>query len=258
MAPIGSALTLTALGGLPEIAPGDDLASIMLGHSRALLRPGDHAVALIAQKVVSKAEGRTVALRDVQPGAAARELAARVDKDPRLVELILAESTAVIRTRPGVLIVEHRSGHILANAGIDTSNIVQRPGDPQVLLWPRDPDGSARQLALALSAALGRDIPVIITDSMGRAWRNGVVGHAIGCYGLRSLWDRVGERDRCGNRLRVTQVASADALAASAVLLQGEGAEGLPLVWAQGLPIRASRHATAECLLRDPRQDLFR
>lgn len=258
MASISTSLTLTAPRGLPEIGPGDDLASMIVRHSRALLRAGDHAVALIAQKVVSKAQGRTVALGDVRAGAAARELAARVDKDPRLVELILGESRAVIRARPGVLIVEHRSGHILANAGIDTSNIVQRPGDPRVLLWPRDPDGSARHLALAISAALGRDIPVIITDSIGRAWRHGAVGHAIGCYGLLPLWDRVGERDRCGNRLRITQVATADALAASAVLLQGEGAEGLPLVWAQSLPTRASGHATAKHLLRDPQQDLFR
>ena len=234
------------------------MAALIVRRSRGLLRAGDHAIAVVAQKVVSKAEGRTRALREVQPGAAARELAARVDKDPRLVELILAESNTVIRARPGVIIVEHRSGHILANAGIDTSNIVQHADDPRVLLWPRDPDGSARQLARAIGAAVGRDIPVIINDSMGRAWRNGTIGHAIGCYGLQPLWDRVGERDRCGNLLRVTQAATADALAASAVLLQGEGAEGLPVVWVQGLPTPVSREATARQLLRDPQQDLFR
>lgn len=244
--------------GLPEVQPGDDLCALITetARGRVDLRRGDLLV--VAQKIVSKAEGRFVRLRDVQPGAAARALAAEVSKDPRLVELILAESNAVIRKRPGLLIVEHRSGHVLANAGIDSSNIFQRADDPVVLLWPVDPDASARRLARCLEEAIGCALPVIVNDSIGRAWRYGTVGHAIGCSGVMPLWNQVGEKDRFGNVLRVTEPATADAIAAAAALVQGEAAEGLPVVRVRDCPFLAVQNASARQLQRDAARDLFR
>lgn len=251
------ALSLSAVQGLPEIVPGDDLAELICRHSQPRQRPPG-AVLVIAQKVVSKSEDRFVSLADVSPGGSARALAEEVGKDPRLVELILSESRAVIRKRPGLLVVEHRTGHILANAGIDASNIAQDTENPRVLLWPTDPDASARAIATALDALLEQPVPVIINDSIGRAWRLGTTGHAIGCHGLEPLWDLRGERDRFGNVLRVTLPATADAIAAAAALLQGEAAESLPAVWLTGCSYRSTSHAAATQLLRPADEDLFR
>ncbi len=251
-------LSVTAIEGLPEIHAGADLGVLIGEQTRAQLELSDDAVLIVAQKVVSKAEGRQVALKDVDPGPEARRIASQVAKDPRLVELILSESRAVIRTSPGVLIVEHRSGHILANAGIDSSNIAQEPTNPQVLLWPVDPDASARRLAAVLTQVLDCGSPVIINDSIGRAWRYGTVGHAIGCYGIAPLWNQVGNPDRFGNALRVTEPATADALAAAASLVQGEAAEGLPAVWIQGCAYLRNNEDDATNLLRSPERDLFR
>ena len=251
-------LSITAIEGLPEIYEGMDLATIIAEASRRQLTLATDAVLVVAQKVVSKAEGRLVALKTVVPGDDARALAEQVRKDPRLVELILAESRSVIRKVPGVLIVEHRSGHILANAGIDTSNIEQDAADPRVLLWPQDPDDSAKRLSDDLSEQLGQPIPVIINDSIGRPWRYGTVGHAIGCWGLDPLWKQVGDRDRFGNALRVTEPATADAMAAAAALVQGEGAEGLPAVWIQGCKFIRAEGRGAVKMLRRQERDLFR
>ena len=174
------------------------------------------------------------------------------------MELILSESRAVIRKRPGLLIVEHRSGHILANAGIDASNIIQKDDDPRVLLWPADPDSSARELSIHLSQRLQRATPVIINDSIGRPWRLGTTGQAIGCFGLGPLWDQRDSTDRHGNRLNSTMPATADAIAAAASLLQGEAAESLPVVWLSGYKYQPDENASAKQLLRPEDEDLFR
>jgi coenzyme F420-0:L-glutamate ligase/coenzyme F420-1:gamma-L-glutamate ligase len=251
-------LSISAIEGLPEVREGMDLGALIAEGTRRAPPPGEDAVLVVAQKVVSKAEGRIRSLAGVVPGERARDIARRVNKDPRLVELILAESRSVIRTAPGVLIVEHHSGHILANAGIDSSNISQDEADPRVLLWPRDPDESARRLSMAVGNLLGRRVAVIINDSIGRPWRYGTVGHAIGCWGLDPLWNQIGDRDRFGNVLRVTEAATADAMAAAAALVQGEGAEGLPVVWIEGCRYLRAEGVGAARLLRSPDRDLFR
>lgn len=251
-------LSITAIEGLPEVSSGADLAAMIARGTRAQVNLAADAILVVAQKIVSKAEGRLVHLKDVDPGPEAQQLAAEVQKDPRLVELILGESKSIIRQVPGVLIVEHRSGHILANAGIDTSNIEQDDADPRVLLWPADPDRSARKLSQELSAVFGHPVPVIINDSIGRPWRYGTVGHAIGCCGLAPLWSQIGSTDRHGNVLQATEPATADALAAAAALVQGEAAEGLPVVWIQGCVYQRSDAIAATALLRSQERDLFR
>lgn len=251
-------LSIAAIEGLPEVPAGADLAGMLAQATRAQLSLTPDSILVIAQKVISKAEGRLVSLDAVKPGEAATGLAAEVNKDPRLVELILSESIRVVRKAPGLLIVEHRAGHILANAGIDSSNIPQSDDDQKVLLWPADPDASARELAQALSSLLDQHIPVIINDSIGRPWRYGTVGHAIGSYGIEPLWNQIGETDRFGNVLRVTEPATADGLAAAAALVQGEAAQGLPAVWVQGYPFRRTDDANSTALLRSKERDLFR
>ena len=166
-------LSFTAVTGLPEFHKGDDLARLIVEKTRAQLSLSERAVLVIAQKVVSKVEGRIVPLADVVPSTKARSLAEEVHKDARLVELILSESRRVVRKAPGVLIVEHRCGHILANAGIDASNVQQADEEPRVLLWPEDPDRSALDLSRKLADSLAQPVPVIINDSLGRAWRMG-------------------------------------------------------------------------------------
>lgn len=235
-----------------EVAAGDDLAEVVAAALAGRApRPGD--IVVLAQKIVSKAEGRLVSLATVRPGPAAIELAARTRKDARLVELVLRESQAVVRARPGVLIVRHRLGLVMANAGIDQSNL---PGAEMALLLPEDPDGSAERLRAALADRLGVPLGVIISDSFGRAWRRGSVNVAIGAAGIASLWDRRGERDRSGRPLAVTEVAVADAVAAAAGLAMGEGREGRPLVLVRGWspPAPAS---PAAALIRPVEEDLF-
>ncbi|MCH1491559.1 MAG: coenzyme F420-0:L-glutamate ligase [Luminiphilus sp.] len=252
-------ISLTALDGLPLITADDDLVALVVSASTAngfIPRPGD--VLVLAQKIVSKVEGRQVCLNDVQPDPDAMLLAEKTGKDPRLVALILSESVAVIRSRPGLIIVEHKTGHILANAGIDASNINQDGPGATVLLWPGDPDASARALSGALSDHYGFRVPVVINDSIGRAWRMGTVGHAIGVAGLDPLWNQVGERDLYGNELRVTEPATADGIAAAAALLQGEAAEGRPAIWVRGCPLAGSPGRGAKALLRPHAADMFR
>jgi coenzyme F420-0:L-glutamate ligase/coenzyme F420-1:gamma-L-glutamate ligase len=211
---------------------------------------------LVCQKIVSKSENRFVDLAAVQPSARAQELAIRCGKDARLVEIILRESTDVVRCAPRVLIVRHRLGYVMANAGVDQSNV---PGaGSQVLLLPADPDGSAAALRDALSQSLAFPPAVIITDTFGRPWRQGVCGTAIGACGIVALLDRRGEKDRFGRELQVTQVAVADGIAAAATLLMGEAAEGYPVVLARGLPLAwKCNSASAADLLRPLAEDLF-
>lgn len=250
-----SALQLHPLPGLPEIGAGVDLAAAIaaaLAHAGLRLEAGD--VIAVAQKVVSKAEGRVVRLAGVTPGERASDFARITGKDPRYVEVVLRESIRVVRAVPGVLIVEHRLGHVMANAGIDQSNV---PGEDRVLLLPADPDASAAALREQIAARCGVAPAVLVTDSFGRPWRQGVVGVALGVAGLAALEDRRGRRDRDGRVLRMTQVAVADALAAAAVLAMGEGDEGTPVVLARGVPGKR-RDATVRELFRRGEEDLFR
>jgi len=239
------------VAGLPEIGSGDRLGRLIA--TAAALRGGD--IVVIAQKVVSKAEGRQRRLADVEPSARARSLAAELGKDPRLVELILAEARRIIRAER-VLIVETRAGLVCANAGIDSSNV---PGEDEVLLLPADPDASARRLRAEIEAASGSRVAVVISDSFGRPWRVGQTDVAIGCAGLDPLDDRRGSPDRDGRELRATEVAIADQLAAAADLCRDKAA-GLPAAIVRGLADRvtAADGPGAAALRRDPAADLFR
>jgi coenzyme F420-0:L-glutamate ligase/coenzyme F420-1:gamma-L-glutamate ligase len=214
-------------------------------------------VLIIAQKIISKAENRYCFLSDVTPSDQALELARQADKDPRQVELVLRESAEVLRVRPGVIIVEHRNGYVLANAGIDRSNISCEPDNPRVLLLPEDPDRSARRLRDELREALGVAPQIIINDSLGRAWRNGTVGVAIGTAGLNPLYNQIGEQDLFGNVLEVTESAAADELAAAGSLVMGQAAEGCPVVLARGTSL-AQTETGSRALIRDKSMDLFR
>ncbi len=251
-------LELIPLLHFPLVEPGDDLVQLIfaaLGRNDLSLQAGDALI--VAQKIVSKAENRYVRLVDVSVSAEAAALATRADKDPRLVQLILQESREVLRVRPGVIIVEHHNGYVHANAGIDKSNIVIDPGDPRVLLLPADPDASARALRSGLAERAGVAPQVIINDSMGRAWRNGTVGLAIGTAGLDPLYNQIGSTDMFGNVLEVTEPAVADELAAGASLVMGQAAEACPVVLARGARLRSSDGGSGG-LLRDRKLDMFR
>ncbi len=251
-------LTLTALPDMPEVLPGSDLATLLAAAlEQAGLALNAHDVLVVAQKIVSKAEGRYVALTGVTPQARALELAAVTGKDARLIQLILAESTEVLRARRDVLIVRHRLGFVMANAGIDRSNLNAAAGGERVLLLPEDPDRSAAALREALGNRCGVAPALIISDSFGRPWRRGVINIALGAAGLAALVNRRGERDRAGRPLEVTEVALADALAAAAGLLMGEASEGLPAVLVRGLELKALPN-DARTLIRPLEEDLFR
>jgi coenzyme F420-0:L-glutamate ligase/coenzyme F420-1:gamma-L-glutamate ligase len=250
-------LTLSALAGIPLVKPGDDLGALLIAairQSRIVLRDMD--ILVVAQKVVSKSEGRFVDLKSVRPTARALEVAKEVGKDPRLVEVILSESREVIRMRPDVLIVEHRLGFIMANAGVDQSNVAGAETD-QVLLLPRDPDAAAASLKARLDREFDVEVAVIINDSFGRPWRLGVVGVALGVAGLPALVDMTGIPDLFGRKLRVTTIALADEIAAAASLLMGQAAEGRPAVLLRGFEWNAPARP-ASALLRPRAQDLFR
>ena len=253
-------LTLTPLLGLPLISPGDDLSALLqqsLAQTGLVLQDGD--ILVLAQKIVSKAEGRLVNLQTVTPCPRAHELAAVTGKDPRIVELILSESKEVLRTRPNVMIVEHRLGFVCASAGIDHSNVRGPDGSPEdwVLLLPEDPDASARQLRDRLQAASGARLGILIIDSHGRAWRTGTVGVAIGVAGLPALVDMRGWPDLFDFQLQITQVGAADELAAAASLVMGQAREGTPAVHVRGFPYPLREASLAE-LIRPREQDLFR
>jgi coenzyme F420-0:L-glutamate ligase / coenzyme F420-1:gamma-L-glutamate ligase len=252
------AVTLHALAGLPLIEPGDDLAALIGEALRANgvgLQNGD--ILVVAQKIVSKAEGRYVALADVEPSPRAREIAERTRKDPRYVEVALTESEDVVKIGPHVVVAAHRLGFVMANAGIDESNIAQPPGEERVLLLPQDPDASAARLKAALDAAFGVAIGVVINDSFGRPWRNGVVGVALGAAGAPALIDRVGAPDLFGRKLKVTEIAFADEVASAASMLMGQADEGRPAVLVRGLTFDAPARP-ASALVRPRERDMFR
>ena len=287
-------LRVRALEGVPQVRPGDDLGALLgeaIARSGEGLRDGD--VVVVAQKIVSKAEGRIVRLADVVPSPRALELGARVDKDPRAVEVILGEAVEVLRAVPGVLIVETRHGIVLANAGADMSNIEHDDEDDHLLLLPEDPDASANRLRAALAARMAPEaarpddpnaaagtrvdaegaaavaagsgaprIGVVVADSVGRAWREGTVGLAIGVSGLPARLDRRGEPDLFGRALHVTEVGIADSIASAASIVMGEGAEGRPAALIRGLSFEdrseAERAGRARDLVRPRERDLFR
>jgi coenzyme F420-0:L-glutamate ligase/coenzyme F420-1:gamma-L-glutamate ligase len=251
-------VSLSAVEGLPEIEPGMDLAEVLAAKLRALdpaLTDGD--VVVVAQKIVSKADSRYVDLCSVSPSPRAAELAVITRKDPRLIEIILGESSEILRAVRDVLIVRHRLGFVMAQAGVDQSNVSDGPNGERALLLPVDPHASATRLRDALGTRLGFRPGLIISDSFGRPWRLGVVNIALGAAGIASLWDRRGEADRSGRALKSTWVAWGDALASAAGLVMGEADEGTPVVVIRGargiLP-----HSGADALIRPFEQDLFR
>jgi len=255
-------LTFMAIEGIPMIEPGDDLVEI-IGEAISAMHESlmDDDVIVLAQKIVSKAEDRYVDLDDVEPGDEAIELAKEVDKDPRHVQIILSESNEVVRKRPGVLVVEHKLGFVHANAGIDQSNIDHAQGQERVLLLPEDADVSAHQLREGMRERYGVDVAVIINDSIGRAWRVGSLGLAIGVSGFTALEDYVGGADIFGRELVVTQVGAADEMAAGASLVMGQTDEKTPVVLVRGYqPAEPEDESLrgVQTLIRPKEQDLFR
>ena len=251
-------LTIIGLGGVPVVLPGDDLAQITIAAFQATkLAPEDGDVIVVAQKIVSKAEGRFVDVASVTPSERAVALAAETGKDPRFVEIVLQESRRIVRHRPNLIVAEHRLGFVMANAGIDHSNVGPDDGNERVLLLPVDPDASARALQQQVSQRTGRRLAIIISDSFGRPWRRGTVGIAIGVAGLPSVIDWRGQPDLFGRKLEVTETGFADEIAAAASLVQGQAAEATPIVVVRGLTWTAPE-APAAAIVRPPEHDLFR
>lgn len=253
-----AALELFAVPGLPVIKPGDNLPALIgaaLEKADLQLLPGD--VIVVAQKIVSKAEGRFVDLASVAPSAEAARLAGEIGKDPRIVEVILSESARVVRSRPNLMIVEHRLGFVMANAGVDHSNVTPLGEPDRLLLLPLDPDGSAERLRQSLSAQFEIDLAVVVSDSFGRPWRRGTVGVAIGSAGLPALVDMRGKPDMFGRTLEVTVVGLGDEVAAAAGLLMGQADEGRPVVVLRGLRWAAPVVPASE-MVRPASEDLFR
>jgi len=250
-------LTVTAINGIPEVSPGDDLATLIATASNAQhLTITSDDVIVVAHKVISKAEGRIRHLGDVEPSSRAIELANALNKDPRRVQVVLDESREVLRASHGALITVTRHGFVCANAGVDASNV---PGDDALVLLPQDPDESARNLRARLKQLISEDPAVLITDSFGRAWRHGQVDVAIGCAGLNPLEDWRGRPDKDGRELRATWIAVADELAAAADLARTKDGS-LPVILISG----AGRHVTpddgpgAAPIIRPESQNLFR
>ncbi len=254
-------LNIAALDHIPLIEAGDDLVDVIItGVERSDIRLQDGDILVLAQKIVSKAEGRIVDLTSVTPGEEAEEVAKATDKDPRLVEVILGESRSIIRQAPGVLITEHMRGWIMANAGIDASNVCGG-SENHVLLLPARPNRSCDKLRTRLLKRLGTKVGILINDSFGRPWRLGTCGVALGTAGIPSLWDRRGDKDMFGREMQVSQQAIADELAAAASLLQGQGAEGKPIVLIRGFdatPAASAAEVRATALIRPETEDLFR
>lgn len=253
-----ASVTLLAPHDFPLVGEGADLPRLIadtLAAGDVVLQDGD--VVVLAQKIVSKAEGRLVSLDSVEISARALELGAQSRKDPRLVELILSEANEVMRVRPGVIIVRHRLGLVLANAGIDRSNVATGDhGDERVLLLPVDPDASCAAIRAGLRDICGVDVAVLIIDSLGRAWRNGTAGTAIGVNGLRAVSDLRGAPDLFGRPLETTEIGLADEVAGAASLLMGQAGEGRPLVVLRGLAVGHGDGSAAD-LVRPRDMDLF-
>jgi coenzyme F420-0:L-glutamate ligase / coenzyme F420-1:gamma-L-glutamate ligase len=251
-------IELIGVEGLPLVAPGDDVADLIVaGLDRAALQPRADDIVVVAQKIISKAENRFVDLATITPSDRARRIAAAVDKDPRLVEVILAESTRIVRQARNLLITEHRLGFVMANAGIDQSNVSPADGPQRVLLLPRDPDQSAEALRSRLSRYYDCALGVIVNDSFGRAWRRGTVGVALGAAGIPALLDLRGRPDLFGRDLRVSIVGLADELAAAASLVMGQAAEAVPVVLVRG-GTWTQPPCPAGALIRPAPEDLFR
>jgi coenzyme F420-0:L-glutamate ligase/coenzyme F420-1:gamma-L-glutamate ligase len=251
-------VTITGLSGMPLVGPGDDLAAIVLaGYRENGLTPQDGDVLVVAQKIVSKAEGRMLDLATVIPSPEALALAAETAKDARFVEAVLAESRRIVRHRPNLLIAEHRLGFVMANAGIDHSNVAPGDGHEHILLLPVDPDGSAERLRDRLVADSGAAVAVIVSDSFGRPWRRGTVGIALGAAGLPAVIDWRGHPDLFGRPLEVTETGFADEIAAAASLVMGQADEAMPVALVRGLSWSAP-DAPAAALVRPPEHDLFR
>ncbi|HEX4366625.1 MAG TPA: coenzyme F420-0:L-glutamate ligase [Rhodopila sp.] len=248
-------LELFAIPGLPMVRAGDDLPALILaGLERAGQVLRDRDVVVIAQKIVSKAEGRTVDLADVVPSPEALKLAAEVGKDPRIVEVVLSDSAKVVRSRPNLMIMQHRLGFVMANAGVDQSNVAAADGRHRALLLPLDPDGAAEAIRSALASQA--DVGVVISDSFGRPWRRGTAGVAIGSAGIPSVIDLRGQPDLFGRILEVSIIGFADEIAAAASLLQGQAAEAQPVVVVRGLTWQAPNMPVAD-MIRPPEEDLF-
>jgi len=253
-------LTLTSLNHIPLIRRDDNLADIVLKSLQDTgLEIQDNDILVLAQKIVSKAEGRQINLATVTPSSQAIELAQKTEKDPRVVELMLQESNEVLRTRIGTIIVEHKLGFICANAGIDHSNVAGDGDSAEewVLLLPEDPDRSCALLRKEIEAKTGKQIGVVIIDSHGRAWRNGTVGVAIGMSGVPGIIDKRGDKDLFGYTLKITIIGAADELAAAASLVMGQASEGRPVVHVRGFPYPLQEGSIKE-LLRPKEQDMFR
>ena len=251
-------ITYTALPDIPLVQPGDDVCALIkqgLGRAGIVLQDGD--VLVIAQKIISKAENRYVDLADMVPSPRAKELAAISGKNAQHIEAVLGESAEVLRVKPNVMIVAHRLGYVMANAGIDESNLEKLDGVDRVLLLPVDPDASCRAIKTTLDREFAASIGVIINDSFGRAWRNGVVGVALGAAGISSLHNMIGSPDLFGRAMKVTEVAIGDELAAAASLVMGQGAEGLPVVHVRGYRNRGAEN-DAMALIRPKHMDMFR
>jgi coenzyme F420-0:L-glutamate ligase / coenzyme F420-1:gamma-L-glutamate ligase len=253
-----TSLEVITLAGLPLIKAGDDLVELIASGLRlSRVNPRAQDVLVVAQKIVSKAEGRMADLATIKPSAQAIALAADVGKDPRLVEIILSESVRVVRARRGVLIVEHRLGFIMANAGVDQSNVAPEDGSAHVLLLPENPDRSAETLRGGLALLTGIDLAVVINDSFGRPWRQGTAGVAIGVAGLPALIDLRGRPDLFGRKLEVSVIGFADEIAAAASLAMGQADEATPVVLIRGLRWSAPE-STAANIVRSLNEDLFR
>jgi coenzyme F420-0:L-glutamate ligase/coenzyme F420-1:gamma-L-glutamate ligase len=255
-------VTLTAVPHIPLVQPGDNVAALILAAlETADLRLEANDLLVIAQKIVSKAEGRLFNLETVRPTARAEETAAATGKDPRLVELILQESEEISRMKMGVLVTRHRLGFTSANAGIDRSNVSQEEPGEWALLLPQDPDASARAIREEIAQATGVAVGVIVNDSHGRPFRLGTVGSAVGVAGLPALWDRRGEADLFGYALQHTEVGLADEIAAAASLIMGQAAEGTPVVLIRGLnlpPGDGRGDGRAADLVRPKQMDMYR
>lgn len=250
-------LTLSGVPDIPLIAPGDDLGAIIAAAmDRASLACADGDIIVVAQKVVSKAQGRFVDLATVRPSDRALAIAADTDRDPRLVEVILSESVNVLRSHKRALVVEHRDGFVMANAGVDRSNVTAG-GSETVLLLPTNPDGAAAALRATLEAHFRKTLGVVINDSFGRPWRRGTTGIALGAAGIPALDDLRGRPDMFGRVLEVSETAFADEIASAASLVMGQADEACPAVLISGFPVQ-TQNLPARALLRPIADDLFR